>query len=98
MRISETEQYFAALPRYPKIGGTPEAEIRAYKKKCGYINLDNPEHKRRYASKAKTRFNPQREDIQPRKRKEAKKKYKQALINLDDGTAVLRVKHEKTFN
>ena len=87
---------FQPLSRYPKTSGTPEYAIKAFKRKNGFIDLDDPEQKRKFVSGDKPIFNPAIDGERKRGIKKAKAEHEQALKNLKQGTAKTRVKKKKS--
>nr|WP_313974082.1 hypothetical protein [uncultured Psychrobacter sp.] len=90
--MSDREMHFANLSRYPKTCGTPDDIIEAVKRERGYIDLDDPEQKRKFVSGDKSIFNPAMDGERKRGIKRAKIEHKQALKNLKQGAAKTRVK------
>ena len=70
--------------------GTPLDEIKAFKRKHGYINLDNPHQKARYASDNTAPFNPKIEGDRLAGIRRSRIEHEQALGNLSTGKATLR--------
>lgn len=66
----------------PKQGGTPLDAVMAFKKEQGYIDLDDPEQKRRYLSDASTNQETAEAERLQAIRAQAKQEHKQALKNL----------------
>lgn len=87
---------FQPLSRYPKTSGTPEDAIKAFKRKNGFIDLDDPAQKRKFVSGDKSIFNPVMDGERKRGIKKAKAEHEQALKNLKQGTAKTRVKKKKS--
>lgn len=85
-----TEQHFPELSRYPKTSGTPKDEIKAFKRRHGYINLDNPHQKARYTSASTTPFNPKLEGERKAGIEQARAEHKAAMQNIKSGKASLR--------
>lgn len=73
---------FQSLSRYPKTTGTPASIIEEVKRERGFIDLDDPDQKRKYASDDKVSFNPVLESERKAGIKKAKREYKAALRNL----------------
>ncbi|GEM_PF-3908064 len=80
--MEQKEMYFSDLNRYPKTGGTPLDDVEAFKRERGFVDLDDPEQKRKYLSGDKVRFNPALEEERKAGIKRAKREYKAALKNL----------------
>lgn len=80
--MEQKEMYFSDLNRYPKTGGTPLDDVEAFKRERGFVDLDDPEQKRKYLSGDKVRFNPALEEERKVGIKRAKREYKAALKNL----------------
>ena len=93
--MEQKEMQFQPLSRYPKTSGTPEYAIKAFKRKNGFIDLDDPEQKRKFVSGDKSIFNPAIDGERKRGIKKAKAEHEQALKNLKQGTAKTRVKKKK---
>lgn len=95
MFIDRQSPAMPAISAHKKQGGTSQDEIKAFKKRNGYINLDNPEHKKRYQNAIGDK---PANDYRPlhcvKTRKEAVQKaeaeHRAALARLADGTAVHR--------
>lgn len=85
-----TEQYFPELSRYPKTGGVSEDAIEAFKRQKGYIDLDDPEQKRKYVSGDRPMFNRQIEGDRKAGTKKARAEHKAAMQNIKSGKASLR--------
>jgi len=94
--VEQKEMQFQPLSRYPKTSGTPEYAIKAFKRKNGFIDLDDPEQKRKFVSGDKSIFNPAMDGERKRGIKKAKAEHEQALKNLKQGTAKTRVKKKKS--
>lgn len=94
--MEQKEMQFQPLSRYPKTSGTPEYAIKAFKRKNGFIDLDDPEQKRKFVSGDKPIFNPAMDGERKRGIKKAKAEHEQALKNLKQGTAKTRVKKKKS--
>lgn len=92
------EQYFPELSRYPKTGGVSEDAIQAFKHQKGYIDLDDPEQKRKYVSRDKATFNNVLDDERKAGAKQAKIEHQQALQNLKSGKAQHRITDESAPN
>ena len=89
----KTEMHFTNLSRYPKTCGTPDDIIEAVKRERGFIDLDDPEQRRKYSSSdSRISFNPRASIERTEGIKRAKIEHKQALKNLKQGTAKTRVK------
>ena len=86
------EMHFANVSTYAKTCGTPDDIIEAFKRERGYIDLDDPEQRRKYSSDAQISFNPRASIERTEGIKRAKIEHKQALKNLKQGTAKTRVK------
>lgn len=74
-------------------------EVEAYAEQNGIINLDNPEVKKKTIIADLSNFERARYEAQKERERleeEAQEKHKQALANLKDGTAIHRVKRERT--
>lgn len=74
-------------------------EVEAHAKSIGIIDLDNPDVKKKTVIADLSNFERARYEAQKERERleaEAQEKYKQALVNLDNGTAVHRVKRERT--
>ena len=100
MFIDRPDPPFAVISAHKKQGGTSEAEIKAFKKRNGYINLDNPEHKKRYQNQ--TGPNPMSgyrlpQCVKTRKAavEKAEAEHLAALLRLKDGTAVHRQPNDR---
>ena len=74
--MEQKEMQFQPLSRYPKTSGTPEYAIKAFKRKNSFIDLDDPEQKRKYLSGDKVRFNPAMDSERKRGIKKAKTRVK----------------------
>lgn len=94
--VEQKEMQFQPLSRYPKTSGTPEYAIKAFKRKNGFIDLDDPKQKRKFVSGDKPIFNPAMDGERERGIKKAKAEHEQALKNLKQGTAKTRVKKKKS--
>lgn len=74
-------------------------EVEAFAKTKGIIDLDNPEVKKQTVISDLSNFELARYKAKKeldRLEAEAQENYKKALVNIKDGTAVHRVKHERT--
>lgn len=74
-------------------------EVEAFAKTKGIIDLDNPEVKKQTVITDLSNFELARYKAKKeldRLEAEAQENYKKALVNIKDGTAVHRVKHERT--
>lgn len=89
--------YFSDLNRYPKTGGTPLDDVEAFKRERGFVDLDDPEQKRKFASGDKPVFNPTLDGERKRGIKKAKAEHEQALKNLEQGIAKTRIKKKKSI-
>lgn len=70
--------------------GTPLDEIKAFKRKHGYINLDNPHQKARYVSADSFAFNNSDKSNRAAGIRRSRIEHEQALGNLSTGKAALR--------
>lgn len=95
--MSDREMHFANMSRYPKTCGTPDDIIEAVKRERGYIDLDDPEQRRKYSSSdSQISFRPTVSIERTEGIKRAKIEHKKALKNLKQGTAKTRVKKKKS--
>lgn len=91
--MSDREMHFANMSRYPKTCGTPLDVIEQVKRERGYIDLDDPEQRRKYVSSdSRVSHSPRASIERTEGIKRAKIEHKQALKNLKQGTAKTRVK------
>lgn len=89
--------HFANMSRYPKTCGTPLDVIEQVKRERGYIDLDDPEQRRKYiSSDSRVSHSPRASIERTEGIKRAKIEHKQALKNLKQGTAKTRVKKKKS--
>lgn len=96
-----SEQYFPEMNRHrkePSASSSTIDEVEAFAKAKGIINLDNPEVKKKTVIADLSNFELARYEAQKERERleaEAQENYKKALANIEDGTAVHRVKHER---
>lgn len=90
------EKHFANVSTYAKTCGTPDDIIEAVKRERGYIDLDDPEQRRKYSSDAQISFNPRSSVERTEGIKKAEAEHKAAMERLNNGTAVLRQAKERT--
>lgn len=90
--MEQKEMHFAPMSTYAKTCGTPLDVVEQVKRERGYIDLDDPEQKRKFVSGDKSIFNPAMDGERKRGIRRAKIEHKQALKNLKQGTAKTRVK------
>lgn len=84
------EQYFPNLSRYPKTDGTPVDVVEAFKRERGYIDLDDPDQKRKYTPSSAIPFNPKLEGDYKAGIKRAKAEHEAAMQNIKSSKASLR--------
>lgn len=95
--MEQKEMHFTDMSRYPKTSGTPLDAIEAFKRERGYIDLDDPEQRRKYSSSdSRVSFSPRVSVERTEGIKKAKAEHEQALKNLKQGTAKTRVKKKKS--
>ncbi len=83
----------------PSVTSSTIDEVEAFAKTKGIVDLDNPEVKKQTVISDLSNFELARYKAKKeldRLEAEAQENYKKALVNIKDGTAVHRVKHERT--
>ena len=84
------EMHFANVSTYAKTCGTSLDVVEKFKRERGYIDLDDPEQRRKYSSDTQISFNPRASVERTEGIKKAEAEHKAAMERLNNGTAVLR--------
>ncbi|WP_010197045.1 hypothetical protein [Psychrobacter sp. PAMC 21119] len=102
MNSQPLSDQYTELSRHRKVPSATSStidEVEAFAKAKGIIDLDNPEVKKKTVISDLSNFELARYKAKKeldRLEAEAQENYKKALYNIKDGTAVHRVKHERT--